>query len=215
MEFSPARTIILVRTTRTALLVLAWGVLATDGWTQVYEIRDTAKWDNSQIWFQQMWTSHGTLGVLYVNDVYQDSIDLLFGLRPVHGGVIYQKIRAERFEDGIIAVDPTWHVFFDGMTPTNLEQILPNYDWVLSSPSVIDSMVYYWGIDLKAGAEGPWSLSAVRYNFSTRAVESTHLYDLRPETDNRWFLDEPKLEGDSIRFGQFLVDKNLKLPRRE
>ena len=189
---------------------------------QVLSIRDTVAWDNST-GLGQMWTMHGQLGHLYADGVFVDSIDLRWGLQAIRGGTIFQVVRSEvlpsrdwvfRGEgpEQVTAVDPMWYVLIDSTGTTKLHDVLPQFSWIYSSPAVIDSLVYYWGIRLDSMRV--WHLSARRYDFATGEADSTDLTTYLPETDVRSILEAPVLEGSLLRYRPFLVDRDLVIQRR-
>ncbi len=208
-----------MRVSCTAALV---GGLAGRASGQVLSIRDTVAWDNSR-GLSQTWTARGQWGSLYADGVFVDSIDLRWGLQAVRGGTIFQVVssnvvpsrdwvaRGEGPEQ-VTVLDPMWHVFIDSTGTTMLHDILPEFSWIYSSPAVVDSLVYYWGITVDSTRV--WHLSARRYDLATGEADSTALTTIRPETDRRWFLEEPVLEGGLLRFGTYFVDRDLVIQRR-
>ena len=208
-----------MRVSCTAALV---GALAGRASGQVLSIRDTVAWDNSR-GLSQTWTARGQWGSLYADGVFVDSIDLRWGLQAVRGGTIFQVVssnvvpsrdwvaRGEGPEQ-VTVLDPMWHVFIDSTGTTMLHDILPEFSWIYSSPAVVDSLVYYWGITVDSTRV--WHLSARRYDLATGEADSTALTTIRPETDRRWFLEEPVLEGGLLRFGTYFVDRDLVIQRR-
>ena len=198
------------------------GALAGPARGQVLSIRDTVAWDNSS-GLSQTWTTRGQWGRLYADGVFVDSIDLRWGLQAVRGGTIFQIVRSNvvpsrdwvaRGEgpEQVTVVDPMWHVFIDSTGTTGLHDVLPEFDWIYSSPAVVDSLVYYWGITLDSMRV--WHLSARRYDLATGEADSTALTTIRPATDRRWFLEEPVLEGSLIRYGAYFVDRDMVIQRR-
>ncbi len=193
------------------------GALAGPARGQVLIIRDTVAWDNSN-GLSQTWTAQGQWGRLYVDGVFTDSIDLRWGLQAVRGGAIFQIVSADvvpsrdwvaRGEgpEQVTVVDPMWHVFIDSTGTTMLHDVLPEFSWIYSSPAVVDSLVYYWGITVDSMRV--WHLSARRYDLATGEADSTALTTIRPETDRRWFLEQPVLEGSLLRFGTYFVDRDM------
>ena len=189
---------------------------------QVLSIRDTVAWDNST-GLSQTWTTRGQWGHLYADGVFVDSIDLRWGLQAVRGGTIFQIVRSNvvpsrdwvaRGEgpEQVTVVDPMWHVFIDSTGTTRLQDVLPEFSWIYSSPAVLDSLVYYWGVTLDSMRV--WHLSARRYDFATGEADSTALTTIRPATDRRWFLEEPVMEGRLIRYGAYFVDRDMVIQRR-
>lgn len=196
--------------------------LAEPACGQVLSIPDTVAWDNST-GLGQTWTMRGQWGRLYADGVFVDSIDLRWGLQAVRGGTIFQIVRSDvlpsrdwvaRGEgpEQVTVVDPMWYVFIDSTGTTGLHDVLPEFDWIYSSPAVVDSLVYYWGITLDSMRV--WHLSARRYDLATGEADSTALTTIRPATDWRGFLEKPVLEGSLIRYGAYFVDRDMVIQRR-
>jgi len=198
------------------------GALAGPARGQVLSICDTVAWDNST-GLGQTWTMRGQWGRLYADGVFVDSIDLRWGLQAVRGGTIFQVVRSRvlpsrdwvaRGEgpEQVTVVDPMWHVFIDSTGTTMLHDVLPEFSWIYSSPAVVDSLVYYWGI--RVDSMRVWHLSARRYDFEAGEAVSTDLTTYSPETDVRGILEAPVLDGSLLRYRPFFVDRDLVIQRR-
>ena len=86
-------------------------------------------------------------------------------------------------------------IFFDGQTATALADLIPHYHPFFSSPAIIDSVLYYWGV--RAGSHGVYAISAIRFDFTNRAAQEMTL-ELETEfrTDNPRYLEPPRrVEG--------------------
>lgn len=157
---------------------------------QSYSIRDTADYENT--------IYGGRLGVLYHDGVRVDSIDLDFGLQPVPGGVLFLSVRTEEDPELGRLTYFGEHVLYDGRNRRNFTDGLPFFDPNFSSPAVIDSLFYYWGLDREASYV--YRVLAVRYDFIREGIDSTFLFRDELATDNPYHFDRPEPTDGLIRY---------------
>lgn len=153
-------------------------------------IRDTAEYENT--------IYGGQLGVLYRDGEPIDSIDLGFGVQPVPGGVLFLPVRSERDPELGTLTYMTEHVLYDGHDRHPIAGRLPHFDPSFSSPNVIDSLLYYWGLDREA--DYVYRVSAVRYDFRADRADSALLYRAPLATDNPYHFQPPERDDGRIRY---------------
>lgn len=180
--------------------------------TPNYVLRDTTAWSNLLY--------GGSMALLVQGGVVLDTVDLLMGIQTVPGGIVYQPVRKApndheecRPEGACFDLRP-W-VLRNGTRTRQLADFVPALHAFFSSPSVIDSVLFYWGIT--PADSGRFRISAMRYDFATRRADSTYLFSEGLETDNPGHLEAPHREGNAIVFGtmgrRFVLSRELRLLR--
>ncbi len=112
------------------------------------------------------------VGVVYDRAVLIDTIDATLGFHLVAGGgAVYRPVRGAR-TGGVRWEVPgacrAEYVVFDGRGRRKLNEFLPSFNDTLATPAVIDSVLYYWGLDLRDPASGLYAVSAVRYDLGSQ-----------------------------------------------
>jgi hypothetical protein len=184
------------RGTMTLCAVLALAACAHSSPTPSlgYALRDTTAWSNM--------IYGGTMAELTHNGAVLDTVDLLIGIRTVPGGIVYQPVRREAQDidecepDGKCFDLRPW-VLRTGDATRDLTDFVPGMDPLFSSPNVIDSVLYYWGIAPSG------SISARKYDFRTATADSTYLFTERLETDDPGHFVAPVLDGNLIVYRTF------------
>ncbi len=177
-----------------------------------YSLRDTAEWANM--------IYGGTRAVLHQDGAYVDTIDLAFGVQHVPGGRLFLPIRSYDIDnidcagDGVCS-DFRSFTFYDGKTRVKLSELVPQLMTGLSSPSVIDSVLFFWTIDRHP--QGGYTLWAVKHDFRGGLADSTYLYRDFLETDYPWYMRPPVEDDELIKFGTglrfFWLTKDLEIVR--
>ena len=177
-----------------------------------YVLTDTAAWANM--------IYGGKRAVLYLDTTYIDTVDVGFGVQSVPGGVIFLPIRSYDVDnidcagDGVCS-DFGSFTFYDGKTRVKLSELVPQVMTGLSSPSVIDSVLFFWTMDRHP--EGGYTLWAVKHDFRGGLADSTYLYRDLLETDNPRYMRPPVEDDGLIRFGTglriFWLTKDLEIVR--
>jgi len=163
-----------------------------------YVLRDTTEWATMLY--------GGAMAVLYRDGVVLDTVDLLLGVQAVPGGIVYQPVRKAPYDheecrpDGRCFDLHPW-VLRAGRQTRDLTAMVPAMHPFFSSPNVIDSVLYYWGIT--AANSGPFRISAMKYDFRTRRADSTYLFSDGLETDNPGYFVPPALERDLVVYATF------------
>lgn len=155
-----------------------------------YSIRDTADYENT--------IYGGRLGALYYDGVLVDSIDLDFGLQPVPGGVLFLPVETEEDPELGRLTYFAEHVLYDGRKRRQFTDRLPFFDPNFSSPAVIDSLFYYWGLDRDSSYV--YRILAMRFDFTDERIDSTFLFRDQLATDNPYHFDRPHPTDGWIRY---------------
>ena len=148
----------------------------------------------------------GLRGILYQDGAYLDTVDVSFGVQHVPGGILFLPVRVydrdniDCARDGLCS-DFTNYMFYNGREGTALHELVPELLDHWSSPSVIDSLLYFWGI--ARHPEGGYTISAMRHDLAVSRTDSTYLYRDALATDNPWHFRRPQQEGALIRFATF------------
>ena len=161
--------------------------------TPNYVLRDTTEWSNLLY--------GGSMAELVQGGAVLDTVDLLLGIRAVPGGIIYQPVRRapndhEECRPEGMCLDLRPWVLRTGTQTRQLADIVPALDTFFSSPNVIDSVLFYWGIT--PADSGQFRISAMKYDFTTGRADSTYLFSEGLETDNPGHLEAPHREGNAI-----------------
>lgn len=169
-----------------------------------YEVRDTAEYESM--------LSGGEYGLLVRDGVVIDSVDLFFGLNRLNNGaVVFLPVEPVEAEELPGAMEVTEHVVFDGRRRVPLHTFLPHFSDYFSSPSVIEGILYYWG--LEARGDGEYRLHALRYDARRRRVRSCFLVQTEVATDNRGHFAPPAATDRGVRFEtygyDFVVDREF------
>ena len=166
---------------------------------------DTASWECGG--------NGGTLGVLFVDGSYTDTVDLSFGIHAVTGGHFFAPM--ETVEEPFVGfmrcpLDP---VFFDGNDRTALAELLPLFRPGLSNPTSLSDTVLYWGFQGNR-------IYAVRFALTRGQADTTFLTDDPAELQhgNRYHFDPPLLLDGEIVFSTwsgrvFVLDEDLAVIR--
>ena len=174
-----------------------------------YLLRDTTAWSSMMY--------GGAMALLTRDGVVLDTVDLLIGVRAVPGGVVYQQVtqagaHEECGPDGICFDLGPW-VLRDGKRVRDLADLVPAMHPFHSSPNVIDSVLFYWGIT--AADSGTFRISAMKYDFGRGVADSTYLYSEGLETDNPGHLEPPFPGGDFIVYrtlaGRYALTRDLRI----
>jgi len=163
---------------------------------------------------KRTWETGGNGGwraVLRRGDEVVDSIDVVFGAHLVgQDSIIYLQVRSEDHPVVGVLDGPTEHVLSHLGHTTPLRSWLPVFDDHFSSPSVVDRVLVYWGLERSEHAR---RLYAVRYSFADQTLDSVQLVDTLLETNNRGFLAPPLREGGDYVFesplGTWLVSEDF------
>jgi hypothetical protein len=163
-----------------------------------YAVGDTSNWATM--------IEEGKRAVLRGGGALIDTVDVLFGVHAVGRDSLlflpvlaYEVDSAEAAMMSAPAAWPTDHVL---CTPTGrraLSEMLPYFNSGFSSPSVIDSAVYYWGLNPQ-DEQGRYRLYAMRYAARRGQVDSLFLREEAPATDYRYFYGPPFVQDGAIVF---------------
>lgn len=168
----------------------------------VHVVRDTAAYENT--------LSGGEFGLLVRDGLVVDSIDLHYGVHRLNSGAV-TFLPVTPSDDAPDALDVTEHVVFDGRKAVPLNTFLPDFSDYFSSPTVLDGMVYYWGLE-RIGA-GEYRVHARRYDAQRRKIDSCFLVATEVATDYRGHFATPVRKGDWVAFDtfghEFLVTPDL------
>ena len=144
----------------------------------------------------------GTAIVLRVGETVIDTIDALFGIQPINSStVIYNRvqIRSQNGSGNTVEGSPIEFVLWKNGKKSSLKQSLRYFDDWFSSPQVIGSGVYYWGLKRDARSDS-LAVFALRYDPATSDLDSMYLFTDLLETDNPGFFFFPKREAGGVRF---------------
>ncbi len=163
-----------------------------------YTLGDTLEWA-TQI-------EEGKRVVLRANGAVVDTVEVLFGVHHVgRDSLVFFPVLAydaDSAEMATMSAPPAWPTDHVLCTPTGrrtLSEILPHFNSGFSSPAVIDSAVYYWGMKPE-GAQGSYRLYAMRYAPRHARLDSLFLREEAPATDFRYFYGPPFEEGGVVVF---------------
>ena len=174
-----------------------------------YTLGDTLAWA-TQI-------EEGKRVVLRANGTAIDTVEALFGVHQVgRDSLVFFPVRAyeaDSAEAASMSAQPAWPTDHVLCTPSGrqlLSEIVPYFNSGFSSPAVIDSAVYYWGMKA-ASSQGSYRLYAMRYSPRQAHLDSLFLRDEAPATDYRYFYGPPFQEAGAVVFdggdARALVDR--------
>lgn len=163
-----------------------------------YLVGDTSDWATM--------IEEGRRAVLRAGGTVIDTVDVLFGVHVVGRDSLvflpvlaYEIDTAEAATMPAPAASPDEHVLCTPSGRRLLSSSLPHFNSGFSSPSVIDSMLYYWGLDLQDD-RGRYRLHAMRYVPRAGRVDSLFLREETPATDFRYFYGPPFVQDGAIVF---------------
>ena len=143
----------------------------------------------------------GKRAVLRAGGAVIDTVDVAFGVHAVGRDslvflpvVAYDLDSAQRSQVKGPAAAPEEHVLCTPSGRRVLSEILPHFNSGFSSPAVIDSTVYYWGLKL-LDANGRFRLYAMRFAPRAAGLDSVFLREDMPATDFRYHYG-PAFEQD-------------------
>ena len=155
-----------------------------------YVLRDTAEYDGA--------LAPGRYAVLVRSGMVIDSIDLFFGFHRLNSGAsVFLPVESVRSDDFLDGMDVTEHVVFDGQRRIALKTFLPHFSDYFSSPSVLDGLLYYWGLDRR---DGGYRILAYRYDGAARRINACYLLSVELGADNRGHFTPPHAMGGAVRF---------------
>lgn len=141
--------------------------------------------------------------VLKRNGIVIDTVDARFGAELVgEDSVLFATVRA-----GAI----TEYVLFDGGTRTPVPSIVPDFDIKLSSPSVIEGALLYWGIRRTGNAD---SVFAVRYEFRRRRLNPLPLPAKLDAVTGAHYFQRPYLDNKEIVFKSPAGEWRFRTPKQ-
>ena len=148
----------------------------------------------------------GKRAVLRAGAAIIDTVDVLFGVHAVGRDSLvflpvlaYEVDSAEAAMMSAPAAWPTDHVLCTPESRRPLTEILPHFNAGFSSPSVIDSSVYYWGLNPQSN-QGQYRLYAMRYAPRHGRLDSLFLREEAPATDYRYFYGPPFEQNGAMVF---------------
>jgi hypothetical protein len=163
-----------------------------------YTVTDTSDWATM--------IEEGKRAVLRAGGTIIDTVDVAFGVHAVGRDslvflpvVAYDLDSAQRSQVNGPPAAPEEHVLCTPSGRRALSAILPHFNSGFSSPAVIDSTVYYWGLRL-LDANGRLRLYAMRFAPRTPRVDSVFLREETPATDFRYFYGPPIEQEGAIVF---------------
>ena len=158
----------------------------------------------------------GKRAVLRAGGAIIDTVDVAFGVHAVGRDslvflpvVAYDLDSAQRSQMNGPPAAPEEHVLCTPSGRRVLSEMLPHFNSGFSSPTVIDSTVYYWGLKL-LDANGRFRLYAMRFAPRTARLDSVFLREEMPATDFRYFYGPAFEQEGAIVFegggGRAVVD---------
>ena len=174
-----------------------------------YSLSDTGAWATA--------IEEGRRAVLRVGTATIDTVDVAFGVHAVgRDSLLFLPVRAydvdsaEAATMSAPAASPEEHVLCTPEGRRALSTLVPHFNSGFSSPSVIDSTLYYWGLSLQ-DAGGRYRLYAIRHSARDGRVDSVFLREETPATDFRYFSSPPFERDGAIVFeggeGRVLIDR--------
>jgi hypothetical protein len=157
-------------------------------------VRDTSDYDNE--------TGGGKVGLLYLSNVFIDSVDIDFGVHRVgRDSLLFLPVIGDDVDD---------HVLYDGTTCVKLASKLPYLDSYFSSPTAETNRLYYWG--LRKLSESGYAIYAMRFDFGRSQVDSVLLDTMDLRTDYRFHFAAPKVVANGVEYKAqattYLVDSS-------
>ena len=163
-----------------------------------YALRDTSDWATE--------IEEGKRAVLRVGGTIIDTVDVLFGVHALgRDSLVFLPVLAYDVDSGAAAAKtvpsagPDEHVLCTPGGRVLLSTVLPHFNPGFSSPSVIDSTLYYWGLNLQ-DEHGRYRLYAMRFSAREGRVDSLFLREETPGTDFRYFYGPPFEQDSAIVF---------------
>lgn len=163
-----------------------------------YSLSDTGAWATA--------IEEGRRAVLRIGTTTIDTVDVAFGVHAVgRDSLVFLPVRAydvdsaEAATMSAPAASPEEHVLCTPGGRRVLSTLLPHFNSGFSSPSVIDSTLYYWGLSLQ-DAGGRYRLYAMRHSARDGRVDSLFLREETPATDFRYFYSPPFAQEGAIVF---------------
>lgn len=163
-----------------------------------YELSDTSGWATM--------IEEGKRAVLRGDGALIDTVDAGFGVHALGRDTLvflpvlaYEVDSAEAAGMAASAASPDEYVLCAPTGRHRLSALLPHFNSGFSSPSVVDSTLYYWGLH-RVDDRGRYRLLAMRYSARTNRVDSLFLREETPATDFRYFYTPPFEEQGSIIF---------------
>lgn len=148
----------------------------------------------------------GKRAVLRAGPTIIDTVDVAFGVHAIgHDSLIFLPVIAYELDSAEAATlqgapaSPDEHVLCTPAGRTGLSASLPHFNAGFSSPSVIDSTLYYWGLNLR-DAGGRYRLYAMRVAARAGRIDSLFLREETPATDFRYFYRPPFPQDGVIVF---------------
>ena len=151
-----------------------------------YTISDSSEYEG--------WIASGRFGVLSLDGMYVDTIELSYGLKHVPGGALFRRVQSSgEIAPGVPARSATDWFFHDGARCVQLKTVLSGFHNEFSELAVIDSVLYYWG--------GGNPHHAFNYDFrtGTSSKSDSVLYTFELGTDFS-YLTPPRKDGQLIRW---------------
>ena len=163
-----------------------------------YTLTDTLAWATM--------IEEGKRVVLRAGTAVVDTVDVLFGVHHVgRDSLLFLPVlayEADSAERASMPAPPAWpsdHVLCTPAGRRLLSELVPHFNSGFSSPSVIDSTLYYWGMKAE-GTQGSYRLYAMRYLPRAARLDSLFLREEAPATDFRYFYGPPFEEGGAVVF---------------
>jgi hypothetical protein len=145
-------------------------------------VRDTSDYENE--------TGAGRVGLLYLSNVFIDSVDIDFGVHLIgRDSLLFLPVIGDAVDD---------HVLYDGTTCLKLASKLPYLDSYFSSPNVEKNRLHYWG--LRKLSESAYAIYAMRFDFGRSHLDSVALDTMDLRTDYRFHFAAPKVVADGIEY---------------
>ena len=163
-----------------------------------YTLGDTLQWATM--------IEEGKRVVLRANGTLVDTVEVLFGVHHLgQDSLVFFPVRAydaDSAEAAMLSAPAAWptdHVLCTPSGRRTLGEILPHFNSGFSSPAVIDSAIYYWGMKPE-GSQGSYRLYAMRSAPRQARLDSLFLRQEAPATDYRYFYGPPFKENGAIVF---------------
>ena len=176
-----------------------------------YVLTDTTDWGNP--------LEEGTRAILRRGVTSIDTVDLGFGVAAVgQDSLVFLPVRTDTVAL-MTDMGPSYessrtdHVLWTPVRRRELSDFLPFFDADRSSPTISrNSVIYYWGIARRKPTN---RLYAMRYEFRTARLDSLFLNrEDALETDYRYHLGLPQIDGNKISFdGEILDDATWRVIR--
>jgi len=174
-----------------------------------YSLSDTGDWATA--------IEEGRRAVLRIGTTTIDTVDVAFGVHAVgRDSLLFLPVRAydvdsaEAATMSAPAASPEEHVLCTPEGRRVVSTLVPHFNSGFSSPSVIDSTLYYWGLSLQ-DAGGRYRLYAIRHSARDGRLDSVFLREETPATDFRYFYSPPFERDGAIVFeggeARVLIDR--------